>query len=82
MVVDEDPFPLVTIVNTLVVTNLKGSLAIEKAREQTPILKFKKFWVLKKYILLINEPLTPVVKARKEGGSPINAACDCTKMVR
>lgn len=42
IVVDEDPFPLVSIINTSDAMNLKKLFITEKAKEQTPILKVTK----------------------------------------
>lgn len=42
MVVDEDPFPLVSIINTSFIIDLKEALTVEKDMEHAPIPKIKK----------------------------------------
>lgn len=82
MVVDEDLIPLVVTITTSTVTNLKESLAMEKAKKHTLIPEVRKAWVPKKCLFLINEPLALVARGRKEGGHPYNAANNHSKMVQ
>lgn len=57
MVVDEDSFPPIAIVNTSAIEDLKESLATEKAREKIPIPKVNHVQVLKKCLYPIKNQL-------------------------
>lgn len=82
MVVDEDLFPLVAIVNTSTVIDFNISFDVERAKEYKPIPKFKKAWVPKKCILPIDEPLALVAREqKKKQGSSYSAVGDFTRMV-